>query len=82
MMKRWGKVLAIIMGIVYAVIALFSILPTMLFGFAFRFGGNFLSIGLNVLHLVLAVAVIVLASLKAKKDTAPVVPPAAPAAGS
>ncbi len=70
--KRWGQVLGIVMGVVYLILAVVSFLPTILLGFAR--GLNFLSLGLTGLHLVLAVAVIVLASIPAKKMMAQVVP--------
>jgi len=81
MTKRWGKVLGISMAVIYVVVALLSIVPTLLIGFAFR-SFNPLSMGLNVAHLVLAIAVIVLASIPAKQLAAPItsaVPPATPA---
>ena len=66
--KTWGKILGILMGIVYAALALVSTLPLLLSGFLSRaIGAMALSIGLNVLHLVLAIAVIVLALIPAKK---------------
>jgi len=76
--KRWGKVLGIVMGVIYLLLALVSFLPSLLFS---RFGGssNPLSLILNGLHLVLAIAVIVFASIPAKNAVAPattVTPPA------
>jgi hypothetical protein len=87
MTKQWGKTLGIIMGVIYTVIALFSLVPTLLISLltsrmGFRMG-NSLSIGLNITHLVLAIAVIALASIRAKPSVAPVTtsasPPATPA---
>jgi hypothetical protein len=78
MRKAWGKILGIIMGVVYTVFALFSLVPTLLIGLAFRSStfrvGSSLNIWLTVAHLVLAIAVIVLASIPAKKVAAPIVP--------
>ena len=74
--KRWGQVLGIVMAVVYALLALISLLPMILFSF---FGmRNPVSLIIGVVHILLAVAVIVLASLPARK--APPVIPAAPAA--
>jgi hypothetical protein len=79
--KRWGKVLGIIMAVFYALLAVIGFLPMLLLA---RFAGttSFPSLGLNILHLLLAVAIIVLASLPAKKGMPPapaVTPPAATA---
>ena len=79
MTKRWGQVLGIVMAIIYLLLGLVGFLPTLLMGF-FR-GFSALSLGLSMLHLVLAIAVIVLASIPAKKVLAPVAP-ATPAAAS
>ena len=70
--KRWGQVLGILMAVVYLLLALVSFLPMILAGFLR--GLNSLSLGLSILHLVLAMAVIVLALIPAKKVTAPIVP--------
>ncbi len=70
--KRWGQVLGIVMGVVYLILAVISLIPTILLGFVR--GLNFLSLGLTGLHLVLAVAVIVLALIPAKKMAAQAVP--------
>jgi len=73
--KRWGQVLGIIMAILYFLLGLVSLLPTILMSFlGIR---NFLGLILGVVQLLLAVAVIVLASIPAKKDKTPamVVPP-------
>lgn len=72
MVKRWGKILGIVMAVVYLLLALLSFLPTILLA---RFGAVFsnpLGLALNGLHLVLAVGVIVFASLPAKNVPAPV----------
>jgi hypothetical protein len=68
--RRWGQVLGIVMGVVYLLLSLVGFLPMILLGFAR--GLNPLSLGLTILHLVLAMAVIVLAVIPAKKElTAP-----------
>jgi hypothetical protein len=81
MTKTWGKILGIVMGIVYAVLALVSTLPLLLSGFISRLGSGSLglTLGLNILHLVLAIAVIVLAVIPAKKILVPITPDAPPA---
>ena len=62
--KRWGQVLAIIMAVLYGLLGLVSLLPLLLI----RFVGapNPVSLILGVVHLLLAVAVIVLASIPGK----------------
>ena len=78
--QRWGQVLGIIVAVVYALLALVSFVPMLLVGFAMF--SNPMTLGLNILHLVLAVAVIILALIPAKKvitPPAPVTPPAATA---
>jgi hypothetical protein len=70
--KRWGQVLGIIMAVVYLLLGLVSFLPMILLGFARALNG--LSLGLSILHLVLALAVIVLAIIPAKKVLNPVMP--------
>lgn len=70
--KRWGQILGIIMGVVYLILALISFLPILLAGFLR--GLNFLSLGLTVLHVVLAIGVIVLALIPAKKLLTPSTP--------
>jgi hypothetical protein len=67
--KRWGQVLGIIMGVVYLILALISFLPILLAGFLRDL--NFLSLSLTVLHVVLAIGVIVLALIPAKKMLTP-----------
>jgi hypothetical protein len=74
--KRWGQILGIVMGVLYLILAVVGIIPTILLAFTFARGFSALSLGLSVLHLVLAMAVIVLALIPAKK----MLTPAAPAA--
>jgi hypothetical protein len=76
--KRWGQVLAIIMGVIYGLFGLVSLLP-LLFG---RVVGapNPVSLILGVVQLLLAVAVIVLASIPGKPGSAPVPAAASPSA--
>ncbi len=78
--KRWGKVLGIVMAVIYTVLAVISFLPTLLF---IRFiGSNPLNLILSILHIVLAIAVIVFASIPAKKESLPaegITPPLATA---
>jgi uncharacterized membrane protein YhaH (DUF805 family) len=78
MTKRWGQVLGIIIAVVYGLLALASFVPMLLMGFMRL--TNSLSLGLNILHLVLAVAVIVLALIPAKKVATPIAPVTPPAA--
>ncbi len=76
--KRWGQVLGIIMGVIYLILALVSFLPLILAGFLR--GLNFLSLSLTIVHVLLAIAVIVLALIPAKKKLAPAAPaPVSPA---
>jgi len=70
--RRWGQVLGILMAVVYLLLALVSFLPMLLLGFLR--GLNSLSLGLSILHLALAIAVIVLASIPGKKGPTPVLP--------
>jgi hypothetical protein len=76
--KRWGVVLAIIMGVLYGLFGLVSLLPLLFI----RFAGapNPVNIILGVVHLLLAVGVIVLASIPGKPGIAPVTTPASPSA--
>jgi hypothetical protein len=78
--KRWGQILGIVMGAIYLILALFSFLPTILLGFARAING--LNLGLTIAHVVLALAVIVLAIISAKKVKIPAetVPPTATSA--
>jgi hypothetical protein len=78
--KRWGQVLGIVMGVVYLLLSLVSIIPMLLT--SLMRGFNALSLGLSVLHLVLAIAVIVLAVIPAKKVIVPVLPTTPPEAGA
>jgi len=78
--KRWGQVLGIAMAVVYLILGLVSFIPMLLLGFARALNG--LSLGLSILHLVLAIAVIILALIPAKKMTAPISPVITPPAAS
>jgi hypothetical protein len=78
--KRWGQVLGIIMAVIYLLLGLVSFLPMLLA--RYLRGLNGLSLGLSIVHVVLAIAVIVLAIIPAKKvlavvSTPPSTPPAA-----
>jgi hypothetical protein len=74
--KRWGQILGIVMGAIYLILAVLGLIPTILTAFTFARGFNALSLGLSFLHMVLAIAVIVLALIPAKK----MLPPATPEA--
>ena len=64
MTRRWGQVLGIVMAVLYGLLGLFSLVPLLL---AISFGvRNILSLVLGILHVLLAVAVIVLASIPAR----------------
>jgi hypothetical protein len=80
MTKRWGKVLGIIMAIIYGLLALVNLLPTLLISFmGIR---NPMNLILGIVQLSLTIAVIVLASIPGKKPAAPItpaVPPTVPA---
>ena len=67
--KRWGQVLGIIMAVLYVLLGLVSLLPV----FLVRSTGapNFVSLILGFVHLVLAVSVIVLASIPGKQNIPP-----------
>jgi hypothetical protein len=67
--KRWGQILGILMGAIYFILALFSFIPTILLGFARAING--LNLGLTIVHVVLALAVIVLALISARKVKLP-----------
>jgi hypothetical protein len=73
--KRWGPVLAISMAVLYGLLGLVSLLPLLLI----RLAGtpNPLSLILGIVHLLLAVAVIVLAAIPGKPEI-----PASPAVPS
>jgi hypothetical protein len=66
--KRWGQVLATIMAVVYGLLGLLSLLPLLLI----RVAGapNPVSLVLGVVHLLLAVAIIVLVSIPGKPTQA------------
>jgi hypothetical protein len=66
--KRWGQVLGIIIAVLYGLLGLVSLLPVLL---GIR---NPLSLILGLVHLLLAVAVIVLASIPAKNGPIPARP--------
>jgi hypothetical protein len=77
MTKRWGQVLGIIMAVLYFLLGLLSLLPIILTSFiGLR---NPLSLILGIVHVLLAVAVIVLASIPAKKVIPAIVPATPPA---
>jgi amino acid transporter len=79
--KRWGQVSGVIMAVVYLVLVALAILPRILF--MFRIGTGFLSIGLDILRVLLAVAVIILALLPTRKGTvAAQVDPVSPTASA
>jgi hypothetical protein len=65
--KRWGQVLAIIMAVLYGLLGLLSLLPLLLI----RFAGapNPINLVLGLVHLLLAVAVIVLAAIPGKPES-------------
>ncbi len=78
--KRWGQILGIVMGAIYLVLSLFSIIPMILLGFARALNG--LNLGLTIVHIVLALAVIILALISTRKVKLPaetIPPPAASA---
>ena len=76
--KRWGQVLGIILAVIYGLLGLVSLLPLLLR----RFLGapNPVSLILGIVHLLLAVSVIVLASIPGKKEIPPI--PAAASTGA
>ncbi len=67
--KNWGRVLAIIMGVLYGLMGLVSLLPLLFI----RLVGalNPVSLILGIVHLLMAVAVIVLVSIPGKPALAP-----------
>jgi len=75
--KRWGQVFGIIMAVLYGLLGLLSLLPVLLIGsLGIR---NPMSLILGLVRVLLAVGVIVLAAIPAKKmqtATAPVTTPA------
>ena len=66
--KRWGQVLGIIMAVLYGLLGLVSLLPLLLI--SSQGIRNPLSLLPGIVHVVLAAAVIVLASIPAKQGTA------------
>jgi hypothetical protein len=69
--KRWGQVLGIIMAVLYGLVGLVSLLPLLFIGsIGLR---NPLNLILGFAHVLLAAAVIVLASIPAKKLITPAV---------
>jgi ABC-type glycerol-3-phosphate transport system permease component len=80
--RRWGQILGVIMAVVYLLLSLLNLIPMFLLGFAS--GLNALSLGLGITHLILAVAVIVLAVIPAKRTMTPPMPitPESPPAAS
>jgi hypothetical protein len=78
--KRWGQVLGIIMAVFYGLLGLGSLLPLLLVSFFGRL--NLLSLVLSAVHLLLAVAVIVLASIPAKNSSTPVIASPPPVASA
>ncbi len=78
--KRWGQVLGIIMAVLYGLVGLVSLLPILFLGsLGLR---NPFSLILGIAHVLLALAVIVLASIPGKKVTTPIVAGAPPAASA
>jgi len=73
--KRWGQVLAIILAVLYGLLGLLVLLPLLLV--RFTSAPNPVSLVLGIVHLLLAVAVIVLASIPGKPEI-----PASPAVPS
>jgi hypothetical protein len=76
--RRWGQVLAIIMGVLYGLLGLVSLLPLLLI----RFVGapNPVSLVLGSVHVLLSVSVIVLASIPGKPGLPPARTPASASA--
>jgi hypothetical protein len=70
--RRWGQILGIIMAVIYLLLSLLSFLPMILLGFARALNG--LSLGLAIVHLALAIAVIILAVIPVKKMKAQTLP--------
>jgi hypothetical protein len=78
--RRLGQILGIIMAVIYGLLGLVSLLPLLL---AFSFGiRNPVSLILGIFHILLAVAVIVFASIPAKSVSTPVVASPPPAASA
>lgn len=78
--KRWGQVLGIIMAVLYGLVGLVSLLPILLLSSAGL--RNPFSLILGIAHVLLAVAVFVLASVPARPAKNLVVTDQAPLAGS
>jgi hypothetical protein len=78
-LKRWGRVLGILMAVLYGLVGLISLVPILLLGsFGLR---NPLSLILGIFHILLAMAVIVLASIPPKQPSAQAVAEVPPGAG-
>jgi hypothetical protein len=80
MARRWAQVLGIVMAVFYGLLGLVSLLPLLLVSFSGRL--NLLSLVLSAVHLLLAVAVIVLASIPAKNGSTAVVASPPPVASA
>ncbi len=80
--RRWGQILGVIMAVIYLLLSLLSFLPLILLGFARALNG--LSLGLTIAHIILAISVIILAVIPAKKLMTQPLPgnPATPPAAS
>ena len=76
--KLWGQVLGIIMAVIYFLLAIISLLPSLLLrSFGIR---NPLSFSFNIVQVLLAIAVIVLAAIAGRRTRSLV--PATPPAGT
>lgn len=72
-LKRWGKALGIVMGVLYLLVGLLSLVPLLFLGaFGLR---NPVTLVLGIIHVLLAIAVIVFASIPGKQPLAPAEPP-------
>ena len=78
--RRWGQIVGIIMAVLYGLVGLVSLLPILFL----RAAGlrNPLNLILGIVHVLLAVAVIVLASIPAKKGSTPLLADPPPPAGA
>ena len=77
--KRWGQILGVFMAVLYLLVGVVSLLPILLFSaFALR---NPFTLILGIVHVLLAIAVIVLALIPARKVAA-LVPSNPPTAAS
>jgi hypothetical protein len=64
-MKRWGKALGIVMGVLYLLVGLLSLIPLLFLGaFGLR---NPVMLILDIVHVLLAISVIVFASIPGKR---------------